>query len=430
MEAATTLRPPQVRTVGERLAIDGLLVDDPTVVRLARAREESGEDAAAVVVDALEIGARVLDREQAGANAEFVRTEFEKVSREVESQFGEQAGQVAQQLAAKVDEVFGAENGQLAKELERLFSDGSSAAVQNRVREEVAQALTRSREELLRQFVAGDGLLADFKEGIYRLVQQSSAQQHETQRALLGEVAAVKLEVQRLHAEREKQLELAVERERGTAKGRTFEEAVAAALAALAGPQGDDCDAVGDLTGAGGKAGDVVVAIDACQGPPRGRVVFEAKNSRKSKKEALAELDKALATRDAQFAVMVVPAEDKLPAGVQPLREHSGDKLFVVWDPEGDSTLSLELAYRLARARVMMARGASDGLDTGALRAEIERAVGAMEDVRRIKTKLTTIRTGADEARDILDAMANRVRAHLGEIDGLLAAAAPDDPEA
>src|SRR5207253_2969479 len=67
MEAATPLRDPSVRTIGDRLAIDGLVVADECAVRLVR----EGDDPVRTVEDAIEIGARELDREQAGANAEF-----------------------------------------------------------------------------------------------------------------------------------------------------------------------------------------------------------------------------------------------------------------------------------------------------------------------------------------------------------------------
>src|SRR3954447_17348214 len=85
MEAATPLRTPHVRTVGDRVAVDGLVVDDDTAVRLVRERENAGEDTVALLLDALAIGARVLDREQTGANADFVKSEFEKAARELQS---------------------------------------------------------------------------------------------------------------------------------------------------------------------------------------------------------------------------------------------------------------------------------------------------------------------------------------------------------
>ena len=81
MEAATPLRPPHVRTVGgDRVAVDGLVVDDETTVRLVREREDTSTDPVELVLDALEIGARVLSREQTTADTDFVRSEFEKAS--------------------------------------------------------------------------------------------------------------------------------------------------------------------------------------------------------------------------------------------------------------------------------------------------------------------------------------------------------------
>src|SRR5947209_7196035 len=92
MEAATPLRPPHVRVLpGERVAVDGLVVDDPTAARLVGEREQRGEDPARLVADAIEIGARVLEREQTGANAEFIRAEMEKAARELDREFSERA---------------------------------------------------------------------------------------------------------------------------------------------------------------------------------------------------------------------------------------------------------------------------------------------------------------------------------------------------
>jgi hypothetical protein len=72
-----------------------------------------------------------------------------------------------------------------------------------------------------------------------------------------------------------------------------------------------------------------------------------------------------------------------------------------------------------------MRRGAASGLDLEVVRAEVERAQQAMEDVRRIKSQLTSAEGGIDEARKILERMAATVRGHLDQIDGLLAAQDP-----
>jgi hypothetical protein len=431
MEAATPLRHPHVRTIGDRLAVDGLVVADECAVRLVREREEAGDDTVRVVEDAIEIGARVLDREQAGANADFVRSEFDRTARDVEEAFTERAAKVAEELGRKVDEFFSPEGGHVTKALERHFSDESDVAVQNRVRDLLGDVMARSREDLLKQFSSADGSnpLADFKAGTLAAVKQASERQDVNLRALQEQLSGLQVELQALRDERQKEEELEAERERGTAKGRTFEEAVYEAVDAIATAQGDDCDAVGDLRGATGKTGDVVVAIDACHGPARGRIVFEAKNSKLSKPKAFAELDEGMRERDADFAVLVVPVDDKLPAKTTQLREYAGDKLLVAWDPDDDGTLTLEVAYSLARARVLMKRADADGIDAGALRATVERAVGAMEEVRKIKQQLTGAETSITNAKSILDAMAARVRGHLGEIDEHLSAAGAPEPE-
>src|SRR4051794_10817113 len=423
--AATPLRQQRVHVLMGRVLVENLVVDDPAAAAFVRARLEAGEDAVRVVNDAIEIGARVLEREQAGLDAGVVRSEFEKVSREVETAFTDKARVVAEFFGAKVDEVFGAETGVLTRELARLFGDESSAAVQHRLQAVMNEQSARMREDLLRQFSSADGSnpLADFKAAHLRAAREAAERQETQLSAVREQMVALQLEIQKLQAEKDKALGVAAELDRSTAKGRPYEEAVAEAVDEIARGMGDDCDAVGDLRGLGGRKGDVVVDIDGCSGAPRGRIVFEAKNSRKSRKEALAELEEAMATRSADYGVWVVPSEEKLPARAPALREVGGDKLFVVYDPDEGSRLALEVAYSLARARVVMARGDASGLDALALRGEVERALGAMEDVRRIKVQLTNAAGGIEEARRVLDGMAERVRAHLGTIDSLVASA-------
>jgi hypothetical protein len=298
--------------------------------------------------------------------------------------------------------------------------------VQHKVRAVLTEVQTQMREDLRKQLTSdsADNPIVAIQKATLGAMKHNADQQGEHLRAMNVQLDLVRQELASLKAEKQRLEEVAAEADRGTAKGRTYEEAVFEAVDAIAHGQGDDCDAVGDVPGVGGKKGDVVVAIDACAGPARGRIVFEAKNSQLPKKRALAELDEAMAARGADYGIFVVPADDKLPAKTNQLREFNGDKLFVVFDPDDDSRLALEVAYSLARARVLMTKGADGELDTDAVRAEVERAVGAMEDIRRVKQQLTHATSGIEQARSILDAMATGVRGHLTEIGALLDAAA------
>jgi uncharacterized protein DUF2130 len=431
MEAATPLPFSQVRTHAGRLWIDGLVVDDACAVRLAHEREKHGEDVARLVLDAIAIGARVLDREQTGANADFVKAEFEKAARELDAAFVERARLVAERLDKRIDDVFGPENGHVTKALARHFGDESSVAVQNRVKALLSEVGVQMREDLRRQF-SSDGEnnpLATFQRMAIGAMRDSAQTQAQHLKAMDEKLASLREEVVKLQGEKQKLEEVAAEAERGTAKGRSYEEEVAAAIDALALPLGDDCAAVGDVTESTGKVGDVVVAIGAGHGPAQGRIVFEAKNSRLSRPEAVRQLDDARRERNADYAVLVVPSEEKVPARMHALREYNGDKLVVAYDAD-EGPLALQVAYALARARVLMARGGAEGVDGAAVADIVERAAAELEEVRRIRQQLTGAKRQIDTASEIVGAMRDRVSGHLEEIAALVRAAEDDSEDA
>jgi len=402
MEAATPLPFNQVRVVGDALRVDGLVVYDETAVRLAAEHEDPSK----LVADAIEIGARVLDREQTGANAEFVKAEFEKAASDLNAEFVERARNVAEGMNTVIT---------------RHFNDDSSEAVQHKVRQIVRDVSVEMQKELRAELLSEDdgNPLAKFHRIQLALAKQQSEAQALQMKALVDKLEENRLELERLRSQNEKLEEIALVEEKGTAKGRTYEEEVAEAIEQLAVAQGDDSEAVGDVKEATRKTGDVVVAIDGCSGPARGRIVFEAKNAKLSRPEALRELDRAREERNADFAVLVVAADSKVPARMLPLREYNGDKMVVAFDPE-EGPLGLQVAYALARARVLMRKADGEGIDAEAIRACGERALQQLGEVQRIKQQLTASKTAVDKAAEIVDTMASGVRTQLAEIDALL----------
>src|SRR3954447_9275507 len=75
VEAATPLRHPRVHVLMGRVIVENVVVDDPATAAYIDRRIAAGEDPVSVVTDAVEVGARVLEREQAAVDAEFVRGE-------------------------------------------------------------------------------------------------------------------------------------------------------------------------------------------------------------------------------------------------------------------------------------------------------------------------------------------------------------------
>jgi hypothetical protein len=63
------------------------------------------------------------------------------------------------------------------------------------------------------------------------------------------------------------------------------------------------------------------------------------------------------------------------------------------------------------------------------VRGELERALGALEEGRRIRQQLTIATNGVTTAREILDSMEQRVKAHLEQVEGMLAGAGGEDDD-
>ena len=236
------------------------------------------------------------------------------------------------------------------------------------MRELVAETLAKSREDLVQQFSAADGSnpLADFKAGTSACSRGRRGAPARDPAALLRQLGELEKQLQALRAEKDKLEEVEAERERGTAKGRTFEEAVVDAVDAhRRSRRATSPRRSATCTEATGKVGDVVVAIDACNGPARGRIVFEAKDRRLSKPKALAELDSAMAERSADFAVLVVPTEDEAAgqarAAARVQRRQAGGRAR----PGRRARCALELAYRARAGARADERSDAEGIDAG-----------------------------------------------------------------
>jgi hypothetical protein len=432
MEAARTLQFPDQRAElrGDAIVIDGLVVEDRTLVELAERRLEREISVVETVTNALEIGGRVLDREATGAEVDAIRRELERASAEAEHSFAERARTIAEGLEKQFERFLGEEGGAMSKVLDahadelaelvaKHFGGDRSTAVQHQVKEIVAKTLSDSRQDLLRQFSAQDGHnpLADFKASVVREVKRSG----ESHDRLIEKITQLEGEVKRLHDAREAAADLDAERERGSSKGRDFEQRVFEVLDQLALGRGDTAHHVGDLPSlSGGKRGDIVVEIDAANGPARGRIAFDAKDERLSKNEAWNTLNASLQERDAGFAVLVVTSEDKVPAGREPLHEYEGNKMIIALDKETLDPRGLDFAYRYARCRCLMVAEKGLDVDAAGVRDAAEEALSALKDAQKIRRSLTGATNNVESAKGALDVMVARVESSLARVESLI----------
>jgi hypothetical protein len=424
-----------VRALDDRLVVESLTVADARAARVVRERAEAGHDPVRTVADAIEVGARVLDREGLEADVDFVRAEFERVAGSLHERWGEQARGVIETLQGELEAAFAPEGGkvaqaidaqvdELAEQIARNFDGERATAVQHQVRELVSKAVEERMQSLLKHLSSEDGSnpLADFKASVNRTVVEAVRRLEEEEGATRKRLEGLHTEVTKLTEQTRAAEQLAEAEEAGTRKGRGFEERVHEGIEAIADARGDVAHHTGhEASEGGGKKGDSIVELGATSGAASGRIVFEAKNKRLSRQDAWRELNAALEQRGADFAVLVVAGLERVPAQRQVLHEYEGNKMVVAVDPEDPAGIELEVAYRLAVARVRMASDASLRLDAAGVRDAAEAARKTLEEAQRIRRALSGAQAGIGTARDGLDGMTAAMGAHLERIEALLA---------
>jgi hypothetical protein len=424
-----------VRAIGDRLVIEDLTVADERAASLVREQAEAGRPPAETVRKAIEIGARVLDREDSAAEVDYVKRQFEQVTsahREtIEEKNREAIERIERELAralgseeapGALGEALGSHADDLAELIATTFGEDREGAVQAQIK----RILEERDDEFLRRLAADDehNPLHPMLAGLRSWTRERKEDQDQRDQKLeekLDEVLKRAAEMAGLDSARE-QIEEA--EEAGTRKGRSFEDRVDQALERIAAARGDaSTHTGGEAAEGGGKKGDTLVELGAADGPASGRIVFEAKDKQLSKNNAWRELNEAMGSRAAAFGVLVVAGEDRVPAGRETLTEYEGNKLIVAVDRDEPDGLALEVAYRLAAARVAMARDRDLTVDAAAVRDAAEEAVTCLKQAQAIRSTLTGIKTSSDKARVTLDEMVESVRARLERVEALVEAA-------
>jgi Uncharacterized protein conserved in bacteria (DUF2130) len=418
-----------VRALGDRLVIERLEVEDQRAARVVRDRAEGKQSTPAETVrDAIEIGARVLERETTAANVDYVKRELD-----------EGLGHLSKELSRTLE----AGDAQLVERIASAFGADRADSVQHQIRDIVTASSETQRLELTRLLSAEDGSnpLVAVQARMGKAILESDERHRQEMarlresnatesRAMQRQVAELRERVARLLDRQESDQLLAEAEEAGTRKGVTFEQRVHAAIDRIASARGDVSSHTGaEAAEGGGKKGDTLVELGACEGPASGRILFEAKDKKLSKNEAWAELNAGMEARAASFAVLVVAGEERIPSGREQLHEYEGNKMIVAVDRSEPGSIALETAYRLAAARVAMARDRELRVDAGAVRDTAEDAISTLRQAQAIRSNLTGIKTSSDKARTGLDAMVESIRAKLERIETLIAAADTADEE-
>lgn len=401
------------------LDVDNLVATDPVFLEEARSLETE-LDIGLLCQEAFTLGIAV--RRYASPRAEMISLEDQiaRFQEDVSRATGEAIAGVSTEISRLVEPDSGVISETVSREMARLesaialaFNEDDKKSALSRIEGVVSQITKEMVDETSRSVSAlldpgsDTSPLGKLRGGIVR--------------EIAGSMQSFATSLGQVHAWLEQQGAVAAERQKGTAKGRTFEEAVGAVLGDIVASIGDEIQSTGEDTGVveGSKVGDFVTTINAGGHMPF-RMVFECKDRKLSHRKTVEELDAAVENRDARVGLMVFSAQGNAPVG-SPLVRLAPGRYSVVYDADSTDPIALRVAYQLARTDVIhMARDESaGGIDPQFIHQKVHEARAMLDQVTQVKSGLSKARNGLDRAESVVVSMRTNLMLILDEIEEL-----------
>ncbi len=401
-----------VRIEGDNIAVTGLSLRDADLALYVG--EHPAVDRPAVVERGLKVGLIALRNAGVTINVDFVAREFDRLMHRTD----ESHDRAAVALDSALRETFAAKDGTLPRTLEQfLGKDGTlRRLVDDLFDEERRDSAIGRMRTLLAGYFDGDGAI------ISRMLdpQLAGSPLHGFRTEMREMLKDVSDRLIRLEAARDARAD---EREKGTAKGLDFEDAVEARLAALLRGTGDLVEPTGTAVGNSvrSRKGDFLITLDPSwtRGVPV-CVAVEAKSGRVGLSKLCRDLDETRRNRGAAIAVAVYRAGNA-PSGCAPFTLH-GEHIICEFDPDDPDDTAFTAAVRLGRALALSAaREHADVVDAAAVRRDLDGIRAQLNAIAGMKSKLTSISTATGDVRNSLDALRQGVLDRVMSIEGNVA---------
>jgi hypothetical protein len=359
--------------------------------------------------NAFEVGARAIKLAEVSQDARIVERAFGELHEKFDAKLDETISELGEASDALIDE----EDGALPKALHG-FKDELETLLGEAFDPDSKRSIIGRFDALLR------GLRNEEREAVRELLDPGNDRSpiHRLHRDLTKAVREEADGIRKLVGELSEKIaasEAAAEMfEKTSLKGGSFEDTVHAVVSALVGPFGDMAEQTGAEVGcAGTKKGDEVVTLnpDDTNGCTL-RIALEVKDRSLPLAKTFAELEQAMANRDAHAGIAVFSREDHAPMPTS--FSYSGSKAIVVLDKDDLDSSALRLGLMWARWMVRrQLAGDQHELDTEAIQRLIEDAARALK-------RHTTIKRCHSTASKKIDEAASQVEDLVGEVDDAL----------
>jgi hypothetical protein len=381
-------------------AVIKIRIKDSTTVNLLNLIEVG--ERPKLIERAIIIGLQVLQAQNTTSRVDFVKSEFDKIKTDIDAEM-EKLFSKDGVLTSQLSEFLGPK-GELAKSLEQHFGEDGTIVTKILNPTDSNAPLGRFMTQLHKELDPS----------------QEGSAFYDMKKCIDDRFEKLTVDIRVAEA---KQNATEEEREKGTAKGRDWQDYVYDTLNLLARPLEDEVVPVGDVSGPIGKVGDIVIKINSKDtgGIPQS-IVVECKDTSvtiKGKNSFLKELDEAKTNRSSLYAIGAI-RDEFVPDAVGTFRRFDGGKI-ICGVPEEGATISLEVAYKVARDELIMRLQQKDiCAKPEDIIPKITSIKSQLENLRAMKNSLSNAKTKIDEVKISLEAMEDAIRADLNDIETLI----------
>lgn len=388
--------------------LNAYVIDNPQVVDIVKAATNPGQK----FEQLLAFGAHVHELSSTTAAAEHLDATANEVRASVQAALNEAVAGLRDAASALADP----ESGQLVKALDGFRAEfGKDFDLTN------TESIPKRIEEAAR--LAMDAQIKHFKVMIDPAEPDSLMQKANSQVAKVVEDGFAKVAAEfrdlseRLAARDASAATMKEVGEKLTSKGVAFEDLIQEFLEPIATDYGAVVTGIGKTKGVmGTDKGDILLTFDPDE--MRGRtlnVVLEAKDQSVSKPKTFAELEAAMANREAVVAIAIFARQDQAPAKVPFVA--FGARAILVLDKDDPDPYLLRFAFLWAREQAKRTLSGASGVDLAKIDALKDDALRAIDDLQTVKTQHTTAKKAIDLAGDYLQSMKDKITTALNSLE-------------
>lgn len=386
----------------ETVVIKNLSIKDREIFDVIS--EQDDVERPVFIKKALKVGIIALRDVLVAEKVDFVKREFDNLCVELDKIFSKELGKEG--LKGELERVFG-ERGELRTCLEKIFGDNGKLARDLLDMNNNKSPIGQLRKTIESYFVGKDSQ-------IYGMLDPNSqdSPMARLKTELLSKLEKIESDIAVYLAKKEVT-------DKAPKKGLEFEDTLEDFLQRHSRLFGDLVERTGTEKGKlGTKTGDFVITIhDRTIKGQAPKIVIEAKtnaSARLTTKSLVGELREALQNRNADFAIAVT--DTIISDAVGCYREIEGDKIICAF---GDNGLPLEVAYRVARAQLLLKihEKQEHTIDISKICSLVNKITNDLSAVRGIKSKLTNIENTAEAISEDISDLEQNIRESLSELE-------------